>query len=106
MTDKRENRKVIAGLKKQDKYFCGPETWQKCKAVSWAKAAAYQDLGLEAASDNWKFSSCGILRLNSSTQDDTKSSIWKPGSGADQSSWFPQDYLPGLALKPQVLETP
>lgn len=41
MTDKRGKQKVIAGLKKQDKYFCGPETRQKCKAASWAKAAAY-----------------------------------------------------------------
>lgn len=75
MTDKRGKQKVIAGLKKQDKYFCGPETRQKCKAASWAKAAAYQDLGLEAAGGNWKFSSCGILKLNSSTQDDTKANI-------------------------------
>lgn len=49
--------------------------------LSWAKAEAYQDLVLEAASGNWKFSSCGILELNNSTQYETKASTQSQNLG-------------------------
>lgn len=67
---------------------------QKCKAVSWANAAAYQALSLKAAGGNWKFSSGGTLGLRRPTQDGDRSRhcYQKPGTGADPPSWFSQDF--------------
>lgn len=100
MTDTTEKEKTKRSLlgskkkKKQNKHLCGPEMQQTCKAVSWANAAAYQALSLQAASGNWKFSSGGTLGLRCSTQDGDQSQhcYREPGAGADQPSWFSQDF--------------
>lgn len=45
---------------------------QKCKALSWANAAAYQALSVKAAGGKWKFSSGLILGLKCSIQNGDK----------------------------------
>lgn len=66
---------------------------QKCKAVSWANAAAYQAPSVKAARGKWKSSSGGILGLKCSTQDGDQNQrcYQKPGPGGDQPSWFSLD---------------
>lgn len=71
--EKEKNQKVIAGLKKKKKkpkinIFVD----QKCKALSWANAAAYQALSVKAAGGKWKFSSGLILGLKCSIQNGDK----------------------------------
>lgn len=91
MTDKTKKRKPKGHCwvqKKKVNIFVDKK--HNRNEVSWAKAETYQGLVFEAASGNWKFSSCGMLGLNNSTQSVTKASTQSQDLGQTTGTDFPR----------------